>query len=310
MALKQRLLNFTFNLASGGSSISLSGLRASLHVEKSGALTMHQSTITIYGVSLNQANQLTTIGLNLQAGTLFHNTVTVEAGDAVDGMSIVYKGDIITAYLDLNSQPQVGLHIGCLNGAYWNLAKAQPLSLQGDKSGKQMLSDISQKMGVNFDSSALTNDTILSNTYKALPLLSQMQAIGNDAGFDVSLDDDTLVVATPGQARPGGAIAISRDTGMIGSPAIANQGIMVKTLFNPQIKRLSLVNITSIALSQEVLQRLSQINQLPATGNWYVYSLDHDLETQVPNGRWESTLWCALPGQAVASSGASPAGGG
>ena len=36
--------------------------------------------------------------------------------------------------------------------------------------------------------------------------------------------------------------------------------------------------------------------QKPANGEWVTFSLDYDLESQVPKGRWFTTIGAARPG--------------
>lgn len=298
--LLQRLLNFSFSLANG-TSFSVSGLRASCRINKAGGLQMAQSEIDIYGIPLNgptSMNQLSTLGLNLQAGTLLgRNVVTIAAGDSSGATAQVYQGEIMSAYADLNSMPNVALKLGCVNGGYFAMQQAQPASYKGLVSAVQILSDIAAKMGVGFDASLVNTDKYISNHNSPDSLIGQMQQVASAANLDVMLDDDIMVVANQGAARPEAAIPVNASTGMIGSPAIATYGIMVRTLFNPAIKRLSQVQVTSQILPQSQLNKISAAVNTTATGTWYVYSMDHALDSMIPNGKWESTLLCALPGQ-------------
>ena len=90
---------------------------------------------------------------------------------------------------------------------------------------------------------------------------------------------------------------ISPATGMIASPQLTPQGIVVDTLFNPLIGYGGLVQVQSDVLSG-VLSAQSAANptfNAPANGIWAVNKLDHALDSLVRNGQWKSTVYAWNP---------------
>jgi len=76
----------------------------------------------------------------------------------------------------------------------------------------------------------------------------------------------------------------------------------VKTLFNPQIAFGGLVQVRSSLLGAIAA---AQPNQANATGNtttfptqWAVNKLDLDLEANLPNGQWMSSVYAYNPNYA------------
>jgi len=80
-----------------------------------------------------------------------------------------------------------------------------------------------------------------------------------------------LAITAPGQARSGGAVLISPQTILDGYPIFASPNIVVKVLFNPNVKYQGLIHVQS--------------ELTPACGTWKVIKLDLDLETSVPHGK-------------------------
>jgi hypothetical protein len=304
LALVQRLLNFTFQSADG-TTTKVSGLRASVHISKAGGLSNNFTDITIYGMSLSDMNQYNTFGLQLAAGNIKRNTVTIDAGDNVNGLSTCYIGDVIYSYIDLNSMPNVGFKVQAQTAYYDALAAAEPTTYNSDSVKiSDVMNTLADKLAAGNVTveNTLDQDVVLRFPYKAGSLLTQIREFALEAGIQANVDDNVLVLSTPTTNRQGAAVMVSKTTGMIGSPTYNQNGILVRCLYNPQIKFMGLVQV------QSTLQKPSPGNPvsdlLPANGTWLVYAVDHTLESQVPNGKWESTLQCSNP------QGGPPVGGG
>jgi hypothetical protein len=67
--------------------------------------------------------------------------------------------------------------------------------------------------------------------------------------------------------------------GMVGYPSYTQQGIMVKTVFDP---RLTMGGQFKLETS---------LPQTSKSGTWNVYKLDLALDEQVPNGEWSATAF-------------------
>lgn len=291
MALVQRLLDFTFTKPSG-ETFSVSGLRATVHIEKAGSLANNFTDISIYGLTLSQMNSFSTFGLQLATGTMFRNTVQINAGDNVNGMSLCYIGDIISAYADLNAMPNVAYKIQAQTSFYDTLAAADPTTYN---SASVKISDIMNTLAGKLAAGDVTventlqQDVVLRFPYKAGSLLTQIREFALEAGIQANVDDNVLVLSTPQTSRQGSTVMLSKSNGMIGSPTYNTNGILVRCIFNPQLKFQGLVQIESSLLSPN-----SQAAAfLPANGTWLIYAMNHTLESMTPSGKWESSLQCS-----------------
>jgi hypothetical protein len=63
-------------------------------------------------------------------------------------------------------------------------------------------------------------------------------------------------------------------------PSFGQMTLMVTTLYNPTIMFGSLVKVESV--------------MTPATGFWRANAVTHDLETEMPAGKWYTHLSCNL----------------
>lgn len=126
----ERLINVTFSIGTGtdGSGTptvtKYEGLRISANIVEVGGFQTPTGQFTIYGLSPSDANQVSSIGL--YAWRDRHNTITVEAGDAINGMSKVFSGIITEAYVDFNAAPDVALQVTSLDGSIDGLKPIAP----------------------------------------------------------------------------------------------------------------------------------------------------------------------------------------
>jgi hypothetical protein len=79
-------------------------------------------------------------------------------------------------------------------------------------------------------------------------------------------------------------VPLSPTTGMVGYPTYIDQGLKVRTLFNPAIKFQGQVTISgSIVTGQGPTGPGSSGGKGNANGTWLVTQLDHALDSIVPN---------------------------
>jgi hypothetical protein len=67
---------------------------------------------------------------------------------------------------------------------------------------------------------------------------------------------------------------------MIGYPTYTAYGIMLRSLYDP-----------TIGFGQKIQVQSSVLT----TGEWAVYGLSHHLESQTPNGKWETEILAYNP---------------
>jgi hypothetical protein len=271
MALVQRLINVTFTLGeavSGPNSgqpqyfpgttpqsntVKLSGLRCSAQIVLAGGATLGALQLAVYGMTLDQMNPLSTLGM--QVIITQKNTVTVEAGDATSGMATVFIGTINNCYIDFSAMPDVCLRVEATAGLYSKVASATPSSFSGSVNIATVIQSLALKAGIadgspsgyGFENQGVTAQ--IQNPYLWGSYWDQMGQLAKGAHCHLYLDTartvPTVVIWPIGASRGGSIPVISADSGMIGYPSFTQSGVEVRTVFNPQISYGTKVQVNS-----------------------------------------------------------------
>lgn len=278
MAFTQKLMTTQFDLANGqfgdggGNTAEVTGLRQSWKIEKAGNGYVAASG-SINGLPLSLMNQLSTTGSQIQQ--INKNGVSILAGDAETGQSLVWKGNIISAWVDAQAMPQVSFRITAGPGTFAAAKPIPPTSIQGSADASELMSNLASQMGFTFEDAGVT--TRLANPYLPGTAWTQAMQIARHAGFDWTIDRDTLVIVPSGKARTGDPILISKDTGLQNYPIFQDALVIVRVLFNPAVKWGALVEVQS--------------DLTPANGVWKVFRIFYELETMTPHGKWAMILY-------------------
>lgn len=273
-----KLINVSFSLAngnfgsSGGNTYSTKGKRIQVHIDIKGSLQYANCSLAIYGLPLSVMNQLTTFGTQYLSQKA--NIVKIEAGDN-QGMSLIFDGNIYTAFVDGQSQPQVCLRVEGTPGTWWNIKPAPVLSFQGATKATTIAQKIATNMNMGFIDHGVK--TVLSNPYFASDAMTQLIKLAEQANFGFMVHKNNVTI-TPANGTSGNKIVVSPQTGLVGYPLFTSNQVIVKTIFNPNISWNDIITIQS--------------SLTPACGNWKVYDIEYDLESKTPHGKWFSTFSC------------------
>ena len=273
----KKALRFVVTLGTGkfGSSnndtITLQGFRATADIDKAGGMMMGTLRTKIYGVKQQDMNSVTT--LQWKPGTLIPNTVEVYAiDDAAE--TLVFAGNIVNAWADYQSMPDVFLHIQA-QSAFFNALKAiPPRSFKGGVDVASVMAQIARDLGYTFENNGVT--TQLVDVYLPNTGMEQAKDLARAAGCDLYLDDKILAITPPNVPRRVIIPLISPASGLVGYPTFDGVGVNFQTLFNPAITFGG-----SIKLETDVQQ---------AAGEWVVTSVGHRLESEKPDGAWFSSV--------------------
>lgn len=282
----KKQLRFVITLGTGkfGSSehdqIILQGFRATADIDKAGGMMMGTLRAKIYGVKQADMNSVTT--LQWKPGTLIPNTVEVYAIDgAVE--TLVFAGNIVNAWADYQSMPDVYLHIQA-QSAFFNALKAiPPRSFKGDVDVASVMAQIARDLGYVFENNGVT--TQLTDIYLPNTGMEQAKDLARAAGCDLYLDDKILAITPPNVPRKVLIPLISPASGLVGYPTFDGVGVNFQILFNPAVTFGG-----SIKLETDVQQ---------AAGEWVVTSVGHRLESEKPGGAWFSSIRGNANGLAV-----------
>jgi hypothetical protein len=158
--------------------------------------------------------------------------------------------------------------VGLRPGALLNVKPQVPLSFQGPTPASTIAQKLAGYLGMTPENNGV--NAVLTNPYYASDAVSKIRMLAEHAGFDWIMDRGVLAITPPGQARAGDPVLISPQTGMSGYPEFVSPNVVVKALFNPNVRYLGLIQVQS--------------ELTPACGIWKVIKLDLDLESKVPQG--------------------------
>lgn len=282
----EKLMSVTFTLGtgsfgtSGSNQNTVSNLRMSAAIVKAGGASMGTTQLRVYGMDLSTMNQLSTLGkIPL---TLRNNTVAISAGDTEAGLGLVFEGTIADAWVDLQAAPEAKFHVTAMAGLIQAVKSVPPASYQGSADAATVMSSLAAQMGLTFENNGVSVQ--LLNPYFPGSARDQAMACARAGGFNWIIDNGKLAIWPRNGSRGGAVPLISAATGMIGYPQFTSTGVALKTIYNSSIGYGASIQVQS---------------QIPnANGKWTVYKMAHDLECQMPNGKWETSLEAAPVGYA------------
>ena len=258
--------------------VTLSGLRVMCNALIAGGSGMGQLSLRIYGMSLSLMNELSTVG---KLPVVFRrNTITVRAGDDESGMAQIYQGTITAAWADMESAPDTAFVVTAAAGLIEALLPIPASSYPGSADAAVILSNLADQMGVGFENNGVS--VILSTPYFSGSARAQAESCVKAAGIEWNgIENGVLAIWPKGSYRGGLIPLISADTGMVGYPTYTSTGIIVSTLFNPTIRFGALAKVSSVLT--------------PANGYWKVVTLNHEVESELPDGIWFTQMQLAKP---------------
>jgi hypothetical protein len=179
--------------------------------------------------------------------------------------------------------PDNSFNITGMGGLFEAMMHADASTFPGSVDAAEVLQQLAGQAGLNFVNNGVSVQ--LSKPYYSGAIRTQIQECIEDAGISGIIDDGTLTIWPGNGARAGSVPLISPETGMVGYPTYTGTGIVVNTMFNPNV------------LSGAEVEVKSSLPQ--ACGHWNVVTLVHDLESEVPNGKWFTQMQLAAPGLVV-----------
>lgn len=255
----------------GSDQIILQGFRAMTEIENAGGIQMGMLRARVMGVSQSDMNLVTSYPLNI--GTQTQNTIVVYA---IDGNieTIVFAGNIVKAWGDYSTMPDVGLVIQAQAAMSSAVTAVPPRSFKGGSDVADIMRQIANSMGYAFENSGVS--VIMSDVYLANTDLEQVRELAKSAGIEFNIDRNIFSIWMKGSYRNSSIPLVSKNTGLVGYPMFDGTYLRLSTLYNPAIISGGLVLVES--------------DNKPARGQWQVLSMTHRLESEKPNGNWFSEI--------------------
>jgi len=282
MSFTNKKITLVFTLGTGQfgetgqNQVTVTGLRVSAKIVKSGGASMCECQLRIFGLLPTIYNQLTSIYQVTQG--VQRNTVEVRAGDDEGGVFQVFVGQILTAQIDLNSQPDSVMNIIAQTGYLQAVQPTAPVAYPVGCKVVDAMRALATVMRLNFEPNDVT--AVLPKGYYHGTAWQQAQAIVEAAGIKWNCcDDGTLAIWTKNGGRIQQQIPeISYLTNLIGYPSYSNMGIGLKCLYNPNV------------IFGGFVQLVTDLKVTNLNGKWQIFSVVHTLESEMPGGQWMTEL--------------------
>lgn len=263
-----RKVRATFN---GGLQINPGGInphdiRIEFAIDKDSSSSPNSAEITIYNLTESHRNSV---------GKEF-DKITLEAGyippSGSGNVGIIFKG----AVRDVEHRregPNILTIISCGDGTKAlkratiskSFPKGTPVKDVVDELSKQL-----EKEGVSRGEWKFPDDVKekkFKRPYAVCGSCSrELDTIGRGNGFYWSLQNETLEIV-PGDGFIGGVVLISPETGMIGTPAITDNGVRVSALLNPEIRPNRRIQLKSETLEMNGDDGMYRVSSVSYSGN-------------------------------------------
>ncbi len=278
---------------SGTDTVTVNDARAMVRIANSGTPSDNVADVRVYGLTPSLMNQFATLGMVFNL--VPNNKLTIDAGSENGDFTNVFTGTIFAAYGDFSSQPDVPFHFACKPYAADSVINIPASSFPGTSRVADIMSGFARQMNLGFRNNGVT--ATLENAIYRGSARRQAEQCARDAGISWGIIDGRLEIWPLGGSRETPTIpVISPATGMIAYPAFTQQGILVKTVFNPQISFGGLIKVESTVLAGIAATQAANPIRFPTV--WAVNKIDHALDAIAPRGDWMSTIYAYNPNYA------------
>lgn len=285
MSFAKRHIDVTFQIGlgdfgeAGQDTVTLKGLRISATIDKAGSVSYQQLSMRVYGMPFDVMNRLSILGKYLIDAR--RNQVIVSAGDDEKGMSVCFTGTLTEGWVDTGSAPNVSFVVVAFSNYLDGMKAVPPTSFNGSADAASVVQGLAFQMQPPYSMENSGVSAQIPYPYFPGSLRDQILAVASHADFEVDFDSTKRVVAIwpKGNSRGGEVLKLSPETGLIGYPTFTDRGILVQTLYNP--------NITYGA-------ELDVESPLRGRGRWVSATVTHELESETPNGKWFTHTECSL----------------
>lgn len=282
-SFSKKIINLRFVLGigdfgtAGQNTLDLQGLRVSATISKQGLDPFTTLDLRVWGMTLDQMQKLTVLN-RLATQEYRQNYVIVSAGDEDSGVAVAFQGTIQEAWADGRNPPEMTFHVTAFSGLFEGTDPIPATSYNGTVGFDVILSGLAAQLGYGFVNNGVTNTT--TNPYYGGDLRTQIERASKDGNFHYDLDSAAQTLSIWPKDKPKNAVAIdiSPDQGMDGYPSFTQYGVMVRTLYNPNLSYGRIVNVKSQFKA--------------AQGQWIVQGITHYLDAEMPDGQWHSEMEC------------------
>lgn len=260
------------SFAGGGNTKIIEGLATDVSVTKPGLPEKNSASVDIANIRLNDMEQMTFLAFQpLQSNK---NLLKIEAGELGNTLSVVFTGEITSAYADFTAAPSPRFKIEAISGGYAAKMGTAPVSVNGSAAAADLISQFAGQIGYSFRNEGVTA-SVRNAVYNGSPI-EKARAVAEEVGAELLIDDNTLVLLPYDAARSGRAVLITPETGLIGYPSFNSDGISFNCFYNPDLRQGGAVQVESIVPK--------------ASGVWKITRLAHRLGAYGASDAWQSAV--------------------
>lgn len=284
MSFVQRKLTLTVTLGAGdfgdsgtSNTATLEGYWADATITKSNLPAGDSCEVRVWGISQTLANQISRLGKPLSADR--KNLLSIQAGDDVSGMTLLFNGLIWTAYQDFEAMPEVALVMTCNSGVQPYTTPGAPFTYNGTIDAANIAQTLATQMGLGFVNNGVSVQ--LSSPYLPGTPMEQFNRLKDQADFYGAIDAANVLSIWPKGSPNGSAQDVTiAPPNLVGYPQYSDTGIIIRALFQPGLAIGEVFNL--------------QTSITPVNGQWQTWALRYDLSTR-PDGPWFMEVGASLP---------------
>jgi hypothetical protein len=269
--------------ASPFGSFTASGLRAIASIQSySGPLGV-QAQVKIWGLSMAQMNKYSTVIPSAINAELPNARLIIEAGDLGGNFSTVIDASIFQSSIDLTAVPDSAFSVS-VAGIYAAANTNGAQSWQGPQNAEDLINALCAGTYVVHNNGA--HEVLQNPSVPADSIINQVEDIASQAGFQWSWGLGNVLNIWPENGTIDDVVVDvgpSTDPEMVGYPVFWLLGLIITSLYNPEIQVGRQMNVVGSSLAK-------------ANGFWKIQNVRHELSTMLPNGPWFTTAILAAPG--------------
>ncbi|WP_369788306.1 hypothetical protein [Rouxiella sp. WC2420] len=231
MTYQKRDITYEFTLAQGtfddsSNTLTISNCKSELTLGAYGSSAGNQLNLKIYGLSLEYMAKLSYKG-QLGLG-IAQNLMKVTVNDQV-----LFLGTIVAAYSDFNQMPDAPLILDARATGYEQSVVCAPTFKKGPANVADMIAALAKLMGYSFSNNGVT--TVEDSPHYNGSAVDQINAIAKNNGIELDMRQGSITIWPEDGARDTTKLFVSPESGLIGYPYFAMQGINFTTMFSSEL---------------------------------------------------------------------------
>lgn len=260
------------SFAGGGNTKIIEGLATDVSIIKPGLPEKNSASVNISNILLADMEQMTFLAFQpLQSNK---NLLKIEAGEKGKTLSVIFAGEITSAYADFNSAPSPRFKIEAISGGYAAKMGTAPVSVNGSAKAADLIEQFAGQIGYSFRNEGVTA-SVRDAVFNGSPI-EKARAVAEEVGAELLIDDNSMVLLPYSAPREGSAVLINPQTGLIGYPSFSGDGINFRCFYNPDLRQGGAVQVESIVPR--------------ASGTWKITRLEHRLAAYGASDAWYSAV--------------------